>query len=83
MKKFKDIIEENKKETSSTEFYRAPFKTKEEMIKYYNIKDPNTGKRYPIPMLSPSDPDYLYKYANMMWTKEHQPDLFDAIMNWK
>jgi len=84
MKKFTEVLEEKKeKKDNKKSFYRAPFKTREEMLKYYNIKNPATGKRYAIPMLLKSDPDYVYKYAEMMWTKEHQPELFDAIMNWQ
>lgn len=49
---------------------------------YFNMVNPDTGKRYDIPMLSPIDPDYYYQYVNYMKIKETSPDTFEKILNW-
>lgn len=48
----------------------------------YNEKNPATGLRYDIPMLSTTDPDYAMAYARMMRLKRTNSTLFDKIMNW-
>ena len=57
-------------------------KPKKDLAYYYNMKNPATGLRYDIPMLNTLDPDYLFKYVDMMKTKEEQPDLFGRMLRW-
>jgi hypothetical protein len=45
-------------------------------------KNPATGGRYDIPMLLPSDPDYVEKYIRLMKIKKENPGLFNKILNW-
>jgi len=49
---------------------------------YYMIMDPSTGSRFDIPMLSPLDPGYLFKYIYYMKLRETSPDAFRKILNW-
>jgi hypothetical protein len=49
---------------------------------YFNILDPDTGERYDIPMLSTMDPEYYWKYIDMMKTKQYSPDTFERVLNW-
>lgn len=54
-------------------------KTDEE---YWNEVDPDTGKRYRIPNLSPLDPNYKNEYIENMKMKHINPQMFDKIINW-
>lgn len=51
--------------------------------KYFNMKDPDTGERYDIPLLAVSDPNYFGKYVSYMKMKEKTPEIFKRIMNWE
>lgn len=46
----------------------------------YNMVNPETGKRYVIPYLSPADPKYKEKYVDMMRTKLDNPSFFEKII---
>ena len=50
---------------------------------YYNMKNPETGRRYDIPMLSTIDPGYYFKYVSYMQLKEDSPRTFEKIMSWE
>ena len=60
--------------------------TKSSVIKddsyYFNMKDPKSGSRYDIPMLSRIDPEYYFKYIYFMKLKERSPDTFEKILRW-
>lgn len=45
--------------------------------------DPETNEPYDVPMLSIADPDYRRKYAAFVKTKQENPALAEAIMEWK
>lgn len=49
---------------------------------YFNIVNPDTGRRYDIPMLSTADPDYYFRYVKAMRMKEKQPETFEKLINW-
>jgi len=49
---------------------------------YFSTVDPNTGKRFDIPMLSTSDPNYFVKYVEYMKIREKNPTRFKKILNW-
>ena len=49
----------------------------------FNMVDPYTGSRYLIPYLSVTDPDYREQYIHYMKIKILQPELFQAIIEWK
>jgi len=49
---------------------------------YFNMKNPRSGLRYSIPLLSPLDPDYFQKYVYFMKIKERSPDTFEKILRW-
>jgi len=74
MKKFRDMISEDEIEANNGDH---------PIGKWFNIVNPETGRRYEIPMLDTLDPDYVFKYVEMMKTKEETPELFDKIMDWK
>ena len=50
---------------------------------YFNMLNPETGLRYDIPMISPVDPTYYFKYIYYMKLKERSPDTFQKILNWE
>jgi hypothetical protein len=50
---------------------------------YMDIIDPRNGKPYNIPLLTPSDPDYLADYVYFMKFKERDPVAFERILNWE
>lgn len=50
---------------------------------YFNMLNPETGLRYDIPMVSPVDPTYYFKYIYYMKLKERSPDTFQKILNWE
>lgn len=50
---------------------------------YYNTLNPDTGLRYDIPMLSPLDPGYYFKYIYYMKLKERSPETFAKLTNWE
>lgn len=50
---------------------------------YFNMLNPETGLRYDIPMTSPVDPTYYFKYIYYMKLKERSPDTFQKILNWE
>ena len=50
---------------------------------YFNTLNPETGLRYDIPMVSPVDPTYYFKYIYYMKLKERSPDTFQKILNWE
>lgn len=50
---------------------------------YYNMVDPETNLRYDIPLVSPLDPSYYFKYVYYMKLKESSPETFKKIMNWE
>lgn len=50
---------------------------------YFDIKNPETGFRYNIPMLDTGAPGYYYKYINYMKIRETSPETFKQIMDWK
>lgn len=54
----------------------------EEDKKYWNMVNPKTGQRYDIPMLKPTDPDYVEKYIMFMRMKENDPHNFEKVLNW-
>ena len=49
---------------------------------YFNIKNPDTGERFDIPLLIKTNPSYYYKYINYMKIRERSPETFATIMNW-
>ncbi len=49
---------------------------------YYNLVDPRNGFRYDIPMLSPNDPVYYFKYIRYMKMKEQNEDTFEKMLRW-
>jgi len=53
-----------------------------ENARLFNMKDPDTGRRFDIPMLSRFSANYYYQYISYMKMKERQPDTFDKILNW-
>ncbi len=46
------------------------------------IVNPATGRKYDIPMLSRTAPDYYLKYVYFMRLKESSPSTFEAVMSW-
>jgi len=48
---------------------------------YFNMTDED-GMRYDIPMLSPLNPGYYFKYVYYMKLKETSPETFNKIINW-
>jgi hypothetical protein len=50
---------------------------------YFNMLNPETGLRYDIPMVSPVDPTYYFKYIYYMKLKERSPETFQKILNWE
>lgn len=54
-----------------------------EYNEYFNILDPDTGDRFDIPLLSPSDPGYFFKYVYYMKLKENSPETFKKILTWE
>lgn len=50
---------------------------------YFNMVNPDSGLRYDIPMLSPVDPGYYFKYVYYMQMKEDSPETFNKIINWE
>ena len=49
---------------------------------WYNMKNPETGLRYDIPMLDSLDPEYYFKYVYYMKLKDSAPDTFEQILKW-
>ena len=49
---------------------------------YFNILDPDTGRRYMIPMLDVAAPGYFFKYINFMKILQSSPRTFKSIMEW-
>jgi len=49
---------------------------------YVSEVDPETGKRYIIPMLSPASASYLIDYVAFMKMKEVDPEGFQRVLNW-
>lgn len=58
-------------------------KLKEEDKKYWNMLNPKTGQRYDIPMLNPTDPQYVEKYIMFMKMKENDPENFEKVLRWE
>jgi hypothetical protein len=54
----------------------------EEDHRLFDIVNPDTGKKYDIPLLSSVDPEYYFKYVNFMKLKECSPSAFEAAMRW-
>lgn len=44
--------------------------------------NPKTGQRYDIPMLKPTDPQYVEKYIMFMKMKEKYPENFEKVLRW-
>jgi len=62
---------------------KPTFQSKHEEDQYYlNMMNPQTGRRYDIPMLDSQAGDYYFKYIEFMKTKERSPETFDKILNW-
>ena len=49
---------------------------------YYNIMNPDTGRRFDIPMLITTSPSYYYKYIEFMKLRERSPDTFEKVLSW-
>lgn len=49
---------------------------------YYNMVNPDTGRRYDIPLLLASDPEYYEKYVNFMKLKVSSPGTFEKALRW-
>ena len=49
---------------------------------YYNMKDPRTGDRYDIPMLTRLDSKYYFKYIEYMKIKDESEETFNKVLNW-
>ena len=50
--------------------------------KLFNVKNPETGKRYDIPMLSKTDHEYRENYIEAMKLKEEDPEAFVRMLKW-
>lgn len=55
----------------------------ETVLTLYHTKNPDTGARYSIPGISPTDTDYIRNYAYYMSIRETNPELFKKIINWE
>jgi len=51
--------------------------------KLFNTVNPQTGKRYEIPMLDKNDHKYRELYIEAMRLKKEDPDSFERMMDWK
>ena len=49
---------------------------------YFNMVNPATGKRYSIPMLSPTSKNYRLMYIYYMKMKESKPEAFQRVLDW-
>lgn len=56
-------------------------KSKKPDIYYWNMTD-EKGKRYDIPLLSPTDHEYRDKYISAMKLKEEDPETFARMLKW-
>lgn len=50
---------------------------------YFDTVDPDTGLKYDIPNLAPTDPDYYQRYVHYMKIREFNPRTFEKILNWE
>ena len=51
--------------------------------KLFNIKNPQTKKRYEIPMLDKNDHEYRELYIDAMRLLKEDPESFERMMDWK
>jgi len=51
--------------------------------KLFNIVNPDTKKRYEIPMLNKNDHNYRELYIVAMRLKQEDPESFERMMDWK
>ena len=77
-----DFAEDSMKQDAKNGSADNQGKQEKGLAYYFNMKNPATGRRYDIPMLNTMDPAYVFKYVEMMKTKEEQPDLFERMLRW-
>ena len=51
--------------------------------KLFNTMNPDTGKRYEIPMLSKTDHDFRENYIEAMRLSIEDPQAFKRMLDWK
>ncbi|EIF51362.1 DUF4116 domain-containing protein [Sulfurovum sp. AR] len=84
------VLEAVKNNPHSLQFADDKLQNDEELLSYvtkddsyyYNLVDPRNGFRYDIPLLSPNDPVYYFKYIRYMKMKEQNEDTFEKILRW-
>lgn len=77
--KFSDFVNKNVNEEVDIQTSVSPQNTD---LMYWNIKNPDTGLRYDIPLLVRTDPEYMFKYIHYMKIRETSPETFEKILNW-
>jgi len=76
------FVDDKMRKTKSP--FAEPEEAKEKTYQQYlKMKNPDTGERYNIPMLSLKSPDYENQYVKYMKLKELNPDVFNKIISWE
>ena len=68
--------------TNTTSTRNTISKMTEEDKKLFNTMNPETGKRYDIPLLSKTDHNFRENYIVAMRLRLENPEAFSRMLNW-